>query len=142
MYLAQKVLIGDAISYVSYWRGERHFTWSSEPRDGLPVCRVKAVPSFLSYFKILNISLAPGIKPTASRSAVKHSTDTELILPQVGFRTFPMWLLQLLNFLGVQHGDYTSRLINPPKKMPVIYTSRICLNTFVGFGSTQDQGCR
>ena len=85
-----KVLIGDAISYVSYWRGERHFTWSSEPRDGLPVCRVKAVPSFLSYFKILNISLVPGIKPTASRSAVKHSTDTELILPQVGFRTFPM----------------------------------------------------
>ena len=37
--------------YVSNWRRGRHFTWSSEPRDGLAVCRVKAVFSFLSYFK-------------------------------------------------------------------------------------------
>ena len=30
---------------------------------------------FLSYFKTLNIGLAPRIKPATSRSAVKRSTD-------------------------------------------------------------------
>ena len=33
-----KVLIGDTIFYVSYWRRDCHFTWSSEPREGLAVC--------------------------------------------------------------------------------------------------------
>ena len=70
-----KALTGDTISYVSYWRRDSHFTWSSEPCEGLPVCRAKEVPSFLSYFKILRISPALGIKPAASRSAVKRSTD-------------------------------------------------------------------
>ena len=36
--------------YVSYWRRGRHFTWSSEPREGLGICRTKAVPSFLIHF--------------------------------------------------------------------------------------------
>ena len=31
----------------------RHFRWSSEPREGLPVCRAKEVPSFLSCFETL-----------------------------------------------------------------------------------------
>ena len=61
--------------YVSYWRRDRHFTWSSEPRVGLAICRAKAVPSFLSYFKTLSISPVPGIEPATSRSAVKRSTD-------------------------------------------------------------------
>ena len=60
---------------VSYWRRDRHFTWSSEPREGLAICRAKAVPSFLRYFKTLSIGPTPGIEPTTSRSAVKRSTD-------------------------------------------------------------------
>ena len=58
-----KVLIGDTIFYFSYWRGDRHFTWSSEPREGLAACSAKGVPSFLSYFKTLSIGPAPGIEP-------------------------------------------------------------------------------
>ena len=65
-----KVLIGDTIFYVSNWRRDRHFTWSSEPREGLACCSAKGVPSFLSYFKTLSIGPAPGIKPATSRSAV------------------------------------------------------------------------
>ena len=61
--------------YVSYWRRDRHFTWSSEPREGLAICRAKAVPSFLSHFKTLCIVPVPGIEPATSRSAVKRSTD-------------------------------------------------------------------
>ena len=49
-----KVLIGDTIFYVSYWRRDRHFTWSSEPREGLAAGKAKEVPSFLSYFKTLS----------------------------------------------------------------------------------------
>ena len=42
-----KALVGDTIFYVSYrWR-DRHFTWSTEPREGPAV---KAVPSILGYF--------------------------------------------------------------------------------------------
>ena len=61
--------------YVSYWRRDRHFTWSSEPREGPAACRAKGVPSFLSYFKTLSIGPAPEIEPATSRSAVKGSTD-------------------------------------------------------------------
>ena len=39
-----RVLIGDTISYVSYWRRDHHFTWSSER---LAACSTKVVPSFL-----------------------------------------------------------------------------------------------
>ena len=35
--------------YVSSWRRDRHFTWSSEPREGLATGRTKTVPSFLSW---------------------------------------------------------------------------------------------
>ena len=60
---------------VSYWGRGRHFTWSSEPREELAICRAKAVPSFLSYFKALSIGPARGIEPATSRSAVKLCTD-------------------------------------------------------------------
>ena len=70
-----KVLIGDTIFYVSYWRRDRHFTWSSEPREGLAACSTKVVPSFLSYFKTLNIGLAPGIEPATSCPVVTRFTD-------------------------------------------------------------------
>ena len=67
---SMKVLIGDTIFYISNWRQDRHFTWSSEPREGLACCSAKGVPSFLGYFKTLSIGLAPGIEPATSRSAV------------------------------------------------------------------------
>ena len=70
-----KVLIGDTIFYVSNWRRDRHFTWSSEPREGLAISRAKGGPSFLSYFKTLSIGPAPGIEPATTRSAVTRSTD-------------------------------------------------------------------
>ena len=65
-----KILIGETIFYVFNWRQDRHFTWSSEPREGLAACTAEAVPSFLSYFKTLSIGAAPRIKPATSRSAV------------------------------------------------------------------------
>ena len=68
--LSTKVLIGDTIFYVSNWTRDRHFTWSSEPREGLACCSAKGVPSFLGYFKTLSIGPAPGIEPATFRSAV------------------------------------------------------------------------
>ena len=70
-----KPAIGDTISYVSCWRQDRHFTWSSEPREGLAIRRVKTVPLFLSYFKTLSIRPAPGIEPATPRCAVKRSIN-------------------------------------------------------------------
>ena len=65
-----KVLIRDTMFYISNWRQDRHFTWSSESREGLVCCSAKGVPSFLGYFKTLSFGLAPGIEPTTSRSAI------------------------------------------------------------------------
>ena len=61
--------------YVSYWRRDRHFTWSSEPREGLAACSAKGLPSFLSYFRALSINTAQGIEPATFRSAAKRSAD-------------------------------------------------------------------
>ena len=72
---SSKVLIGDTIIYVCYWRRDRHFARSCEPLEGLPVCRAKEVPSFLSYFKTQSIGPAPGIGPATFLSAVERSAD-------------------------------------------------------------------
>ena len=32
---------------------DRHFLWSSEPRDGLAIYSEKAAPLFLSFFKVM-----------------------------------------------------------------------------------------
>ena len=58
-----------------YFLRDRHFTWSSEPSEGVPVCRAKGVPSFLSYFKTLCIDPAPRMELATSRSAIERSTD-------------------------------------------------------------------
>ena len=55
--------------------------WSSEPCEGLVICKAMAVPSFLSYFKTLSIVPAPEIGPVTSHSAVKHSTNTVRVNP-------------------------------------------------------------
>jgi len=67
-----KVLIRDT-SFTSLT--DRHFRWSSEPREGLAACSAKGVPSFLSYFKTLSIGPAPGIEPATSCFVVKRSSD-------------------------------------------------------------------
>ena len=59
-----KVLIGDTI-----------FTYSTGDETAILRCHTKRVPSFLSYFKTLSISPAPGIEPATSLSAFKLSTD-------------------------------------------------------------------
>ena len=64
--ISTKVLIDD-----TFFTWDRHVTWSSEPPEGLAICREKEVSSFLSYFKTLNIGPVPGIEPRASCSAVK-----------------------------------------------------------------------
>ena len=49
--------------------------WSSEPLEGLAICRAKAVPSIRSYFKTLSIASTPGIELATSRYAVERFTD-------------------------------------------------------------------
>ena len=61
--------------YVSYWRQNLHFTWSSQPRRGPAACSAKGLPSFLSY-SLKTRELVPGIEPATSHSAVKRSTDS------------------------------------------------------------------
>ena len=52
-----------------------HFTWSSEPLEGLAVCRANAEPSFLDYFKNLSIGLAARIQPVTCSIIDKCFTD-------------------------------------------------------------------
>ena len=62
--------------YFSYWRWDPHFTWSSEPREGLAICsRAKVEPSFLSHFKTL--SIGPNPRPPTLQSS---APPTDLIL--------------------------------------------------------------
>ena len=44
VYLARKYSNWGHYFYVSYWRRGCHFTWSSDPREGLTVCKAKALP--------------------------------------------------------------------------------------------------
>ena len=65
-----KVLIGDT-RFMS-----PNGDWTAILRDeGLAACSAKGVPSFLSYFKTLSTSQAPGIEPVTSCYAVKRSTN-------------------------------------------------------------------
>ena len=77
MYVAWKYYSCNWGQYIniSYWRKDRHFTWSFEPREGLAIWRAKEVPPILSYFKTLSIGQVPGIEPVTSCSAVKRSTN-------------------------------------------------------------------
>ena len=45
-----KVLIENTIFTSPAGDAYHLFTWSSEPSEGLAICRAKAVPSFLSHF--------------------------------------------------------------------------------------------
>ena len=80
---SSKVLIGDTIIYVCYWRRDRHFARSSEPREGLPVCRAKGVHLYLHFSVILRPGLV--IRPRESNprpsSLLSNALPTELTLP-------------------------------------------------------------
>ena len=73
--LSTKVLIEDTNFMSPTGDAYSLFTWSSEPRKGLAICRAKAVPLFLSHFKTPSNGPAPGIEPATIRSVVKRSTD-------------------------------------------------------------------
>ena len=71
MYLAQKYYYWGHYIYISNWKQDHHFTWSSELCKGLAACNATEVPSFLSYFQTLSIGPVLGIEPGTSRFAVK-----------------------------------------------------------------------
>ena len=75
-----KVLIGDTIFYFSYWRGDRHFTWSSEPREGLAACSTKVVLHFSVILRpwVLVWPRQSNPRPLALQS---HALPTERRLP-------------------------------------------------------------
>ena len=86
MYLARKCESANWGHYinVSYWRRDRHFTWSSEKREGLATCSAKGVRSFLSYLRpwVLVRPRESNLRPPALQSS---ALPTELILPQQAF---------------------------------------------------------
>ena len=83
--LSTKVLIGDTTFMSPTGDGtDRHFTWSSEPREGLAACSAKEVPSFVSYLRpwVLVWPRELNVWPSLLRSS---ALPTELILPQAHF---------------------------------------------------------
>ena len=80
MYLAQKC--GDTIftsfTVNNYCKWDGHFSY--EPKEGLAICRAKAVPSFLSNFKTLSIGPVLAIEPMISLSTMLSVKLTNLIL--------------------------------------------------------------
>ena len=60
MYEVRKYQLG-SILLLPHLETGQPFTWSSEPHEGLAICKAKAVPSFLSYFKSLSLNPAEGI---------------------------------------------------------------------------------
>ena len=68
-----KVLIGDTI-FTSPTGDGTAILQGYPSHEGLAACSAKGVPSFLSYLKTLSVGPAPGIKPSTTHSAIKHST--------------------------------------------------------------------
>ena len=90
-----KVLIGDTIFTSPTGDGTNILRWSSKWREGVAICRAKAVSSFLSHFETLSTGPVPGTEPATSRSAVKRSTNwTELILLRLKRILFSDWLTE------------------------------------------------
>ena len=83
MYLAQKC--GDTIftspTVNNYCKWDGHFSY--EPKEGLAICRAKAVPSFLSCFKTLSIGPVLAIESMTSLSTMLSVKLTNLILKKI-----------------------------------------------------------
>ena len=67
--------------YISHCKQDGHFTY--EAKKGLAICRAKAVPSFLSYFKTLSIDPVLAIEPMISLSTMLSVKLTNLILKKI-----------------------------------------------------------
>ena len=67
--------------YISHCKQDGHFTY--EPKEGLAICRAKAVPSFLSYFKTPSIGPVLAIEPMTSLSTMLSVKLTNLILKKI-----------------------------------------------------------
>ena len=67
------ILIGDTI-FTSPTGDGTAILRGRPTHESLAVCKAKAVPSFLSYFKTLSFGPAPGIEAATFRSTVQHST--------------------------------------------------------------------
>ena len=80
LYLSVSVFNWDTIFYVSNRRRDNHFTWSSEPREGLACCSAKGVTSFLSYFKTLSAGHGPANRACDLPLCSQHALPTELTL--------------------------------------------------------------
>ena len=131
--------IGDTIFYVSYWRRNRHFTWSSKPREGPAICWAKEVPSFLSCFSWLFWDPGYLVRPQESNplpSALQSRfLPTELILPR--FYHYNYWNYEYMktiyvncgvkNYLREDHRSYIRNFCSCEKKF------RTSLNFFSGF---------
>ena len=78
-----KVLIGDTI-FTSPNGRDRHFTWSSEPREGLAACSAKEVPSFLSHFSVRPwVIVRPRESNPPPPARQSNALPTELFLPRI-----------------------------------------------------------
>ena len=71
--ISTKALIGDTI-YVSYWRRDRHFTWSSDPPRSSHL-QGKGSTFISQSFWDPECWSSPENRPATSRSAVNRSTD-------------------------------------------------------------------
>ena len=78
-----KVLIEDTIFTSLSGDGNAILLGHREPREGLAARSSKGMPSFLSYFKTLIMSIGPvlGIEPTTS-ALQTSALLTEVILPR------------------------------------------------------------
>ena len=81
--LIRKYLLGALFLRLLLETSDRHFTFFSEPREDLAICRVKGVSYLLSHFRTLSIRPVSEIEPTPSHSAVKR--PTYLSNPCLGF---------------------------------------------------------
>ena len=77
-----KALIGDTIFTSPTGDGT-----ATESREGLAICRVKAVPSFLSHFKTLSVGSVREFNPRLT-ALPSSAPQTELIQPQINFSYF------------------------------------------------------
>ena len=67
--------------YIFDWRQDHHFMWSSEPHDGLAICRAKGTVSFSVIFRLWVLMQPQGSNLTgiSTCSQVLASPATELM---------------------------------------------------------------
>ena len=125
MKLALKYSLRTLVFFTSHWRRDRHFSWSSESRKDLAICRpgqIKAVSLFLSYSRarllhwehaLSLLSLYVSFFPVASSAlgkkkrliagypapgiSLKYSTDWAFHFCFLN-HTFSLWFVSLYSY--------------------------------------------